>query len=80
MEKFSSVTDGVGKTIRDSADRVRDGTEMVIPETDINIFIEHHRTQNTVPQREVFCQYQQDLSTKSVADASSLSITENYLD
>ncbi len=57
MEKFSTITDSVGKTIRDAADKVRDGTEIVNPETDIKIFVEHHRSQNSVPSRELFCQF-----------------------
>jgi len=46
LEKFSTVLDSVGKIIRDHADTIGDGTDIVNADTDIKIFIEHHRSEN----------------------------------
>lgn len=54
IEKFSTVLDSIGKTIRDHADTIGDGTDIVNADTDIKIFIEHHRSDNPQFVREVF--------------------------
>lgn len=46
LEKFSSIIDVMGKEMRDRADCISESADMVSPDTDIKIFIEHHRSEN----------------------------------
>lgn len=46
--------DKVGKKMRDHADSVLDGVDMIDAETDVKIFIEHNKSDNTFITREVF--------------------------
>lgn len=54
LEKFSTILDLIGKTIRDHADTIGDGTDIVNADTDIKIFIEHYRSQNAAYTKESF--------------------------
>ena len=67
LEKFSTVLDGIGKIIRDHADTIGDGTDIVNAETDIKIFIEHHRSDNPRYVREIFQTYESSQSVKSLS-------------
>lgn len=49
LQKFSSCVDGVGKIVRDHADQVSDGAQIINSETDIRLFIEKHRSYNQAP-------------------------------
>lgn len=46
LEKFAHVLDNTGKGVRDRADEISDCVQMISNDTDIRIFIEHHRSNN----------------------------------
>jgi hypothetical protein len=46
FEKLSKVVDTTGKSFRDRSDEIADCAQMISNETDIRIFIEHHRSNN----------------------------------
>jgi len=54
LAKYGAVIESLGKTIRDYSMQVADGADMISGETDIKIFIEHHRSDNPIVQKEVF--------------------------
>lgn len=52
LEKFAGVLDQMGKGIRDRSDEVGECVQMISHKTDIQIFIEHHRCNNPIYQKE----------------------------
>lgn len=66
--------------MRDHADTVGDGADIVNAETDVKIFIEHHRSQNDPVTFESFQKYTKEESLKSQSSFKAPSINENYFD
>ena len=58
LEKFANILDAFGKNIRDKSDEITDCAQMVSNETDIKIFIEHHRSDNPMYKKEKFQGYE----------------------
>jgi hypothetical protein len=50
--------DSIGKTVREHADSIGDGADIVNADTDLKIFIEHHKSKNPQFIRETFQAYE----------------------
>jgi hypothetical protein len=96
LEKFAHILDQTGKGIRDRSDEIADCAQMISNETDIRIFIEHHRSNNQYYQKIKFEPYIEEevsklkpivtsatMSTRDKPKAglnSKIMIDENYIE
>ena len=57
LMKFSQIVDSMGKMIHDKGENLSDTADMINSETDIKIFIDHHKSTNLVVNKERFMYY-----------------------
>ena len=94
LQKFAMIMEQLGKVFKQSGAELSDASEVINSETDMKIFIEHHKSTNMVVNKERFLPYDDnmpvaDLSqqalSKSVASAaqetapSNLVIMQDYM-
>lgn len=54
LVKYGTILDKLGKCIRECSDNMIDGADIITADTDLRIFIDHNRSDNSQVQKEVF--------------------------